>query len=352
MDTTENATITSTCKPRLFRWALWWGLGIMVTCLVILFVYEFIDPTSANELGGPVMDVFYSLIYQYGIWLMVIIIGFLIPIFEEICFRLWGNGKLWTGIVSIVLMALICLAFGWWLSLLAILCGVVILMLFRDDRTKRLFALMLLSSVLFAVAHISNYDGNWFMMLVGIVHKFGFGLVASYLVINHNILWSMGLHILNNSIMAIPFALSLAQVNDNVVTIDNENLCLEVRPVLVHDNSIRQDNNVFLGSVFLTDADTIYYFGNTANFAQQALFYESMKNDGISSTNDTVSFEADNSYPNCSFKLVYKTRPFDCHGLIVAMEEEGLINVDTTYIVTDMMTVLKIRSTYDPFTRR
>jgi hypothetical protein len=210
---------------------------------------------------------------------------------------------------------------------------------------------MMLSSVLFAVDHISNYDGNWFMVLVGIVHKLGFGLVASYLVINHNILWSIGLHVINNTLMALPLGLAFGQVSNAVVTVENENLCLEVRPVLVHDDSIGQDNNnVFLGSVFLTDADTIHYFGNTANFAQQALFYESLKNYGINPTNDTVSFEVDDSYPNCSFTLVYKTRPLDSHGLIVAMEKEELIKIDTTYSAVDKKTVLRVSSTYDPFT--
>ena len=344
MDINENTTVEPASKPRLFRWALWWGLGIVVTCLAILSVYEYINPSAADELGGPVVNVFYSLIYRYGIWPMVIIVGFLMPIFEEICFRLWGNGKLWTGITSIVLMALICLAIGWWLSLLAVLCGVAILMLFRDDKTKRLFALMLLSSVLFAVAHMGNYEGSSFMMLVGIIHKLGFGLVASYLVINHNILWSMGLHILNNGILAIPFGLALAQVSDNVVTIDNENFRLEVRPVLVHDDKVCQTN------WFLEDTETNYYFGNTANFAYQAFCYE-QKQKGIDAIGDTVNFVTDNTYPKCSFKLVYKTQPFDHHGLIVAMEKEGLIKIDTAYSVVDKKTMLTVKSTYEPLSQ-
>ena len=337
----ENTTATPTSKPRLFRWALWWGLGIVVICLAILFVYEYVDPTSADELGGPLINVFYSLIYQHGIWPMVILIGLLMPIFEEVCFRLWGNDKLWTGVASIVLMALICLAIGWWLSLLTILCGIMILVLFRDDKTKRLFALMMLSSVLFAVAHVGNYDGNWFMMLVGIVHKLGFGLVASYLVINHNILWSMGLHILNNSILTIPLGLAFGQMSNTVVTIDNENFRLEVQPVLVHDDKISQTN------WFLDDTETNYYFGNTANFAYQAFCYE-QKQKGIDAIGDTVNFVTDNAYPKCSFKLVYKTLPFDHHGLIVAMEKEGLIKIDTVYSVVDKVTRLTVKSTYDP----
>ena len=344
MSDNENTTAISTHKPRLFRWALWWGLGIVVICLAIILVDAFINPTSAEELGGPLLNALYSMIYRYGIWPVIIYMGLIGPIIEEISFRLWGNGKLWTGIVSILLMALWCLGIGWWLSLLAVLCGVAILVLFRDDKTKRLFALMLLSSVLFAVAHMGNYEGSSFMMLVGIIHKLGFGLVASYLVINHNILWSMGLHILNNGILAIPFGLALAQVSDSVVTIDNENFRLEVRPVLVHDDKVCQDN------WFMDNTDNNYYFGNTANFAYQAFCYE-QKQKGIDPNGDTVSFVADNTYPKCSFKLVYKTQPFDHHGLIVAMEKEGLIKIDTAYSAVDKKTMLTVKSTYEPLSQ-
>lgn len=344
MDISENATAASPQKPRLFRWALWWGLGIVVVCLAIIIVDAFIDPSSANELDRPIMDKFYSMIYQYGILPVIIYIGLVGPIVEEISFRLWGSGKLWTGITSIIIMALWCLGIGWWLSALVVLCGVAILMLFRNDKTKRLFALMLFSSALFAVAHLGNYDGNWFIVLVGVVHKFGFGLLASYLVINHNILWSIGLHILNNCILAIPMGLGFGQLSNTVVTIDNENFHMEMRPVLVHNDSINWEKG------FFEDTDTNSYFGFTANFAVQAMIYEAQQK-GIEIGRDTVDFVADCSYPNCSFTLVYKTQPFDHHGLVVAMEKEGLIKIDTSYNSASGKTVLTVKSTYDPLSQ-
>jgi membrane protease YdiL (CAAX protease family) len=345
MSVNENTTATSTHKPRLFRWALWWGLGITVVCFAIFFIDDKAN-SSLTQPIAPIDNVFNEMIYWVGIWPALIVLGLVGPIVEEVCFRLWGNGKLWTGITSVIFMALLCLPIGWWLSLITIFCGVAILVLFREDKTKRLFALMLLSSILFAVMHMDNYDENegWFMFLVSIVDKFGFGLVASYLVINHNILWSIGLHVFNNGIIAILMGISFGEVSSTVVTIDNENFRLEVRPVLVHNDSIRQDNRFFF------DADTNYYFGNTANFASQAFYYEARQN-GIDPTSDTIHFMADNYYPKCKFKLVYKTQPFDHHGLIVAMEKEGLIKIDTTYSSTYEMwiadTSLLSRIQYD-----
>lgn len=328
-----NSSKKHSHRSHRFRWALWWGLGIVVACLAIIIVYEQINPSAANELSGPLMDMVYSMIYQYGIWPIMIYIGLVGPIVEEISFRLWGNAKLWTGITSIIIMALWCLGIGWWLSLLTVLSGVAILVFFRDDKTKRLFALMLLSSVMFAVAHLGNYEGNWFLTLVGIVHKLGFGLLASYLVINYNILWSMGLHIINNSIMAILFGISFSQVKNSVLTIDNENFHLEVRPVLVRNDNINQMNR------FYTYSDTSYYFGSTASFAHQALIYEAWQH-GANPNDDTLNLVANFKYPNCSYNLIYKNQPLDHHGLIVALEKEGLIKIDTTYSSTYEMRIV------------
>jgi membrane protease YdiL (CAAX protease family) len=341
MNTSENVATESARKPRLFRWALWWGLGIVVICLAILIVYALTNPSVFEGADGPMTVYIYSMVYHYGIWAMVIYMGILGPIIEEISFRLWGNGKMWTGIVSVILMALWGLTVGWWLSLLALCVGIAILVIFKEDRTKRLFALMLLSSILFAVAHMNNYDGNMLMTIVGVVHKIGFGLVTSYLVINHNILWSMGLHVINNMLLMLPCGLTLAQMNDTVLNIDNERFSLEVRPVLVHNDSISRDNS------FFADADSNYYFGNTAGFAGQAWVYEAWQN-GIDPNGDSVNVVTDNAFPNCCFKLVYKTQPYDHHGLITAMEHAGLIKIDTIYDSTTNKKELNIKSTYDP----
>lgn len=339
MDMSEN-TGRPTRKPRRFRWALWWGLGVIVASLVALVVFAVINPSVVNEMNAPLMKAVYSMVCRFGIWPVVIYMGLVGPIMEELSFRLWGNGKNWTGVVSVILMALWCLNVGWLFALFALCVGIVILMVFKEDRDKRLFVLMLFSSVLFAVAHMGNYDGNWFVVLIGVIHKFGFGLLASYLVVNHNILWSMGLHVINNSIVTLPLVLSMGQTSA-VETIYNDNFILEVRPVLAHDDSISEDRR------FFADADTNYYYGNTSNFAGQAWIYEAWQN-GIDPNGDSINVVTDNAYPNCSFKLVYKTHPYDHQGLIVAMEKAGMIKIDTIYNEIDKKTVLDIKSTYAP----
>lgn len=341
MDTKDNTTVSPSRKTRRFRWALWWGLGVIVVSLVALAVYAAINPSAVSEMNAPLMRGIYSLVSRFGIWPVVIYMGVVGPIIEELSFRLWGNGKNWTGIVSVILMALWCFNVGWWFALLALCAGIAVLMVFNEDRAKLLFVLMLFSSVLFAVAHMGNYDGDWFVVLLGVVHKFGFGLLASYLVVNHNILWSMGLHIINNSILTLPLLLTMGQTN-TVETFENANFCLEVQPVLVRNDNISEDKS------FFADADTNYYFGNTSNFAGQAWIYEALQN-GVDPNGDSVNIVTDDAFPNCRFKLVYKTQPYDHHGLIVVMEKAGLIKIDTVYNEIEKKTVLDIKSTYDLF---
>ena len=312
-----------------------------MSSLAALVVYAITNPSAVEGMNAPLMKAVYSMICRFGIWPVIIYMGLVGPIIEELSFRLWGNGKNWTGIVSVILMALWCLNVGWLFALFALCVGIAILMALKEDRDKRLFVLMLFSSVLFAVAHMGNYDGNWFVVLFGVIEKFGFGLLVSYLVVNHNILWSMGLHVINNSVVTIPLVLSIGQAV-TIETLYNDNFTLEIRSAVVHDDSISEDKS------FFADADTNYFFGNTSNFAGQAWIYEAWQK-GIDPNGDSVNIVTDNDYPNCSFKLVYKTKPYDHHGLIVAMEKAGMIKIDTVYNETDKKTVLDIKSTYDPF---
>ena len=333
---------------RLFRWALWWGIGIVVVCLAILLVDAFNSPSSSDELDGPIMNAIYQLIYQFGIWPIIIYIGLVGPVFEEFCFRLWGNAKLWTGITSVILMSLWCLFIGWWLALIAVLCGAAILVLLRADKTKRLFALMLLSSVLFAVMHISNYDGDWFMMLVAVLHKVGMGLVASYLVINYNIFWSMLFHVLNNSILAIPLAFCFQEISTSQVVIENEDCRITLRPVLTQ----KADKDTIPGWV---DESTYIDINTPGNIAQTLNSIAHMKD-------STLCDYKWSSYPKAEIKVEMLGGCCDYTRAVQLMEEQQWIALDTVEHADSVRTMrvgdstvsypvertVTIRNTYEP----
>jgi membrane protease YdiL (CAAX protease family) len=312
-----------TREPKLFKWALWWGIGIVVVCLTILLI----KGESMGDFGSPMINVLYSLIYQFGILPVILYVGLVGPIMEEIVFRLWGNGKLWTGITSIILMALFTLSIGWWLSLITLVCGASILIYFHDDRKKKLFSLMLLSSILFAVAHAGNYngEGHWLMLFVSVLEKFGFALVASYLVINYSLFWSIVFHVLNNSLITIPFFLGVNALNKEVKVVENEDFRLEMRTVLVEDKQLDMSNK------FYTNAVENSYFGNAAGFANQAMYYD-VWSQGMDPNYDTVMLANIDfgEYPKCHFNLSFKQEPINYHRLLNTLVEEGLIEIDTT----------------------
>jgi membrane protease YdiL (CAAX protease family) len=312
-----------TREPKLFKWALWWGIGIVVVCLTILLI----KGESMGDFGSPMINVLYSLIYQFGILPVILYVGLVGPIMEEIVFRLWGNGKLWTGITSIILMALFTLSIGWWLSLITLVCGASILIYFHDDRKKKLFSLMLLSSILFAVAHAGNYngEGHWFMLFVSVLEKFGFALVASYLVINYSLFWSIVFHVLNNSLITIPFFLGVNTINKEVKVVENEDFRLEMRTVLVEDKQLDMSNK------FYTNAVENSYFGNAAGFANQAMYYD-VWSQGMDPNYDTVMIANIDfgEFPKCHFNLSFKQEPINYHRLLNTLVEEGLIEIDTT----------------------
>jgi hypothetical protein len=317
----EEIIEQKTKNPKLFRWALWWGIGIVVVTLIIMIIIG----EGLEGFDAPMMNAIYRKVYRYGILPVVLYIGLLGPIIEEFVFRSWGNGKMWTGITSILLMVLFTFSVGWWLSLMTLVCGVAILVFFSDDREKKLFSLMLLSSLLFATLHAGNYNGEGqvFIMFIAILHHFGFSLVASYLVINYSLFWSMVLHAANNSLLAIPFFLGVNAINNEVKVIENEDFRLEMRTVLVKDNTLNTSKQFRYGA-------TGTYFGNVAVFANQAMYYD-VTDQGINPNYDTLIMALPdyNSYPCCDFNLSFKREPYNYHGLLYALQEEGLIEIDT-----------------------
>jgi membrane protease YdiL (CAAX protease family) len=283
------------------------------------------------------MNAFYRMIYQFGILPVILYVGLLGPIVEELVFRSWGNGKTWTGITSLLLMALFVFPSGWWLSILALFFGAIILICFSDDRKKKLFCLMLLSSALFAIAHAGNYngEGRWFMMFVSVLHKFGFGLVASYLVINYSLFWSIVFHVVNNSLIAIPFLFGVNAINNEVKVVENEDFCYEMRTVLIEDKQLDMSNK------FYTNAVKNTYFGNAAGFANQAMYYD-VWSQGMDPNYDTVMISnVDYSeFPKCHFNLSFKQEPINYHRLLNTLVEEGLIEIDTTVMQAYKMYII------------
>ncbi len=313
-------------KQRLFRWALWWGLGITVVSIALLFI------PGIDDGQDPVNGMMYNLLNS-SFWLMLVVVGIVAPVIEELTFRLWGNGKRWTGIVSSVLMALFMWGtFTWYVGFASLLAGLAFT-LFIKDRNRRLLVMMIFSSLLFMVAHTGNYSGNFFATALAVVEKFGFALLASYLVINHNLLWSITMHVLNNSIACIILYFSIAAIKPTTFTSEGQHE-ITLRPLILDKHTELNYWGDFRG-------DTLTYNNNLDYIAISLLETEEHGN-GRLAGEDTVVFYADSPlHVKYNMQVVFDpTKPYDYAAVVRTLECNGWIKLDTTVEQAYMITII------------
>ena len=346
---------TSERKPRLFRWALWWGLGIMAVTLAVLIGEGLVADTpgfASDSMTAPMMNSIYRFVYRFGLWPVFLFIALVAPVYEELSFRLWGNGKQWAGITSVVLITIMTALTAWWAALPALLIGVFIVTRLRKERERLLLAMMIYSSVMFMVLHIGNYDASqgWFQFAMALLHKFGMGLVASYLVINHNILWSMAFHAINNSIVALIFLVVLHAESDTITSVSDDDCIVEIHPVLVEGD---EQDDFYIG----WESDSVFCNidspGNVAHLLNAAAHLE---DPSISCTYDWTE------YPKTEIKVTMLNGSRDYTHAVRLMEEQGWIALDTVthqdsiYTITvgdsvyrhPLERTIHIRTTYSP----
>ena len=240
-------------KPKKqFRWALWWGLGITLVSIALMFI-----PGADGDNNSPVSEMLLQML-EMGAVVLIVVIGIVMPALEEFSFRMWGCGKTWAGITSSAMMALfISLTLSWVAGVVSLAIGLAITLMVKDGR-KRLLFMMLFSSVLFMLAHTENYDGGVIFIAIALVEKFGFGLLASYLVINHNIFWSMAFHMLNNTIACL--AMIMGAANIEPTTFEQEGVFrLDLKP-MVFDHSFTAE------PTFSDNGDTVTMKNTLGNF--------------------------------------------------------------------------------------
>ena len=175
---------------------LWIGLVLWLGSVLMLAVMEW----TGNQVPGQ------DTLMGMGKWMFqtvpamtLLLLCLIQPIIEEFAFRLWGVGKKWTTIVCLVLMAVFAVGeLGWW-GLLFV-AAVLFVWLAVADRFVQLWINALLSSVCFALCHVSGFGGFSVGMVLGLVDIFGMALVLCWLTINFSIWLSALLHVLNNSL--------------------------------------------------------------------------------------------------------------------------------------------------------
>lgn len=181
---------------RRFLPMLWIGLALWLGSMLGHAVMEW----TGNGLAGQetLMDMG-KWMFQSSPVVTLLLLCLFQPILEEFAFRLWGAGKKWMTIVCLVLMTGFAVSeIGWWGVLFV--AAFVFVWLSVNNRFIQMWINAIVSSVCFALCHLSGYGGFSLGMLLGMVDIFGLALVLCWLAINFSVWLAALLHVLNNSL--------------------------------------------------------------------------------------------------------------------------------------------------------
>lgn len=178
---------------------LWLGLALWLLSLLASYVLEGIGESPQEQ--EVLMDMGKT-VFQYFPILALLSFCLIVPVLEELGFRLWGVGKRWTAAVSLVLMAGFAMGeIGMWGLLFVVL--FILVWVFVKEAVGRNWCNALVTSTCFALCHISGYAGFSAGMVLGLLSIFGMALVMCWLTINVSFWLSCLLHVLNNSVAVV-----------------------------------------------------------------------------------------------------------------------------------------------------
>lgn len=174
---------------------LWSGLAIWVVGVGGSWLLDSlgIDISGQENLMGMAKELYLNSPFS-ALFLFCVFVPFL----EECAFRLWAVGKKWAISVCLVGMALFSIGeIGLW-GVLSVVAMILVPKLVKDDFRSN-WIRSLVSSLCFALCHISGFGGLSWGMVLGLTDIFGMALVMCWLVLNVSFWCSALLHALNNT---------------------------------------------------------------------------------------------------------------------------------------------------------
>ena len=326
METTQNTNE----RKKSYRWALFVGLSLMI---VFGFISLFVDTTPANR--GPAVSL--SI-------LSIISTCLIVPVLEELSYRLWCIRKKYALIVSFLLIAadlLINYTDSYLtdspLQGIIISCAILIPLgyCFYQVPRKEIFTpiLIMFTSIVFGGAHAFNWlDFTSLSAILMAISTIGFAMVACFLVLNYGIIWSILMHVVWNSLIIVLTLISSPQAKNIQVETDNYKMIL--KPYLWE-----AENSGYIGI-----DDTCTITTNLPSFCEGQLSQYMW---------DTVPYAMNTMYkaggdilsPQYIITLINKTpqEKMFAHKeavdkLVRELERLHLLKLDTTYVPMNILT--------------
>ena len=316
-------------KKREFRWALFTGLALWFGLMAATLLLGTSDsPKSGqDELMGLMKNLIDRLVSYAPTATMVVIFLWLCvlqPVMEEFAFRFWGKGKLYAYIVCAAAMAnFVLLMLNVWFIAFAALC-IVLFFVIRDQHRKRQVSIIT-TSVLFAAMHLSGYSTFSIASVIGILQIFGMALVMCYVVINYRFIYSVAIHVLNNSL-----ALLLPLFFMGTEAISGDNFEGELR------NMKFDEAQELMYQDWVDDSTTTTFCGELPEIVENVYNYPYPYCYTISkpSNGELLIFYPDNTYLWTRYVLDIKmdTGSADPDDIVKALIKTGRLKSDTTMV--------------------
>lgn len=249
---------------------LWIGLGLWILSIVVTYILEETGNAPSGQTNLMSMG---KMMFQRIPLFILLLLCVVQPVFEEFAFRLWTVGKKWTTAVCLVLMAFFVLSEMKLWGLLPLAAFVVVLICVKNRYTQ-LWLNSFISSLAFALCHVSGFGEFGWGMVFGLLDIFGMALVLCWLAININFWMAPLLHVLNNSLaILLPFFLLPDPVSSEVKsTVDGE-VKEGFKTVIEPLHAFRNNDALIEGSADLSmlsvDATEFYLVGEPAQIAMK-----------------------------------------------------------------------------------
>lgn len=191
------------------------------------------------------------------------------PIVEEFSYRSWAmKSKFWKYFSLIAISAytylttysiiITCVAF---VVLLFLFC------IFKGDKHKDLilFLRILVTSILFSLAHYQNESG-WFSV-IAFFDRLGFALIACYLTLRFRFIYAILFHFANNM---LAFALSYFFVTDYTFEINDENHTAKLTEISMFDEQMDHWDE---GDIVYTGCLPVVAYELTSAYEKDIMYY-------------------------------------------------------------------------------
>ncbi len=256
---------------------------------------------------------------MYGYGFVIFFCCIFGPVLEEFSFRFWGIGKRYAMIVSTVLMALLC-----WGEMSSALFGIAVLVsllaviFLVHDRNRQTLIFLIVSSILFALMHISGFSEWSLFAVIGLLEILGTALLCSYLTINHSFLFAILLHCANNLLASWP--------PSGKLSLETDDYAITATPITETEYWNITGTNEHYG-------DNTMVAGTLVECAHK-LMAQQYKAEGIDL--DTASFMPRQKEQSIQLYLIGihckdTGKVPDYKAILHALEEEEWITLDTTF---------------------